>query len=151
MSPEVSPEVSLEVGQSLTPLQRTITLTDMVAYAGATWDWYGLHYDPAFVEAAKVPGPVVDGQVFGALFVELLQDELGPQSFVRQLSFTFRNLMFAGETVRCEATVAEVEEDRVVVDLSATILASGFGPERPAAKPAQAVVLLGTPDGPGAR
>lgn len=140
-----------EVGQALTPLERTITLTNMVAYAGATWDWYGLHYDPAFVDAVKVPGPVVDGQVFGAFFVELLQDAFGPQTFVRELSFTFRNLMFAGETVRCEGVVAEVQPDHLVVDLTATILASAYGPERHASRPARAVVLLGTPDGPGAR
>lgn len=139
-----------EVGDTLPTLERTITLADMVAYAGATWDWYGLHYDPEFVAAARVPAPVVDGQVFGALFVELVQDALGPQCFVHQLSFTFRNLMFAGETVRCTGTVAEVYADRVRVELSATILASDYGPERAAAKPATATVLLGTADGPGA-
>lgn len=139
------------VGDALPALERTITLTDMVAYAGATWDWYRLHFDPEFVAAARVPGPVVDGQVFGALFVELLQDALGPRCFVHELSFTFRNLMFAGETVRCEATVVEVGSDRVRVDLSATILAGAYGPQRPAARPAHAMVLLGTADGPGAR
>lgn len=141
---------SWTVGQALPAFERTITLPAMVAYAGATWDWYGLHYDPEFVAAAKVPAPVVDGQVFGAYFVELCQDAFGPQSFVRELSFTFRNLMFAGETVRVEGTIAELDETRAVVELTATILASDFGPERPAAKPARAVVLLGTPDGPGA-
>ncbi|MFD4208588.1 MaoC family dehydratase [Micromonospora tulbaghiae] len=139
------------VGDALPALERTITLTDMVAYAGATWDWYRLHFDPEFVAAARVPGPVVDGQVFGALFVELLQDALGPRCFVHELSFTFRNLMFAGETVRCEAAVVEVGADRVRVDLSATILAGEYGPQRPAARPAHATVLLGTADGPGAR
>ncbi len=142
---------ALTVGQALPTIERTITLPDMIAYAGATWDWYGLHYDPAFVEAAKVPAPVVDGQVFGAYFVELCQDAFGPQSFVRELSFTFRNLMFAGETVRVEGTVTELDDDRAIVEMTATILASDFGPERPAAKPARAVVLLGAPDGPGAR
>lgn len=137
-------------GQRLPAVERTISLTDMVAYAGATWDWFGLHYDPAFVEAAKVPGPVVDGQVFGALFAEVIQDAFGPQSFIRELSFTFRNLMFAGETVCCEATVTEVDDVRAVVELTATIRASDYGPERRAAEPARAVVLLGTPDGPGA-
>lgn len=142
--------MSIAVGQVLPTIERTITLPDMIAYAGATWDWYGLHYDPEFVEAAKVPAPVVDGQVFGAYFVELCQDAFGPQSFVRELSFTFRNLMFAGETVRVEGVVSELDESRAVVELTATILASKFGPERPAAKPAHAVVLLGVPDGPGA-
>ncbi|MFI5426911.1 MaoC/PaaZ C-terminal domain-containing protein [Aeromicrobium sp. UC242_57] len=77
--------VDWAVGQALPGIERTITLPDIVAYAGATWDWYGLHYDPEFVAAAKVPAPVVDGQVFGAYFVELCQDAFGPQSFVRGL------------------------------------------------------------------
>ena len=76
----------------------------MVAYAGATWDWHRLHYDPEFVAAARLPAPVVDGQVFGALLVELLQDWLGPRCFVHELHFRFKNLVFAGETVRCEGT-----------------------------------------------
>ena len=139
----------LRPGHELAALERTITLVDMVAYAGATWDWYGLHYDPDFVAAAKVPAPVVDGQVFGALFTELLQDALGPRCFVRELSFTFRNLMFAGETVRCTGTVAEVWADRARVELTATILASEVGPERAAAAPASALVLLDVADGPG--
>jgi acyl dehydratase len=139
--------VSPNVGDVLPPLERTITLVDMIAYAGATWDFYRLHYDNDFVAAAGVPGPVVDGQVFGALFAELVQDAFGPDCFVRELSFTFRNLMFAGETVRCEGTVSAVEGDRVTVDLSATILGAE---ERPAAKPARALVLLGVADGPGA-
>jgi acyl dehydratase len=139
----------LRPGQELTVLERTITLVNMVAYAGATWDWYGLHYDPDFVAAAEVPAPVVDGQVFGALFTELLQDALGPRCFVRELAFTFRNLMFAGETVRCVGTVTEVSTDHVRVELTATILASDHGPERAAAAPASALVLLGVADGPG--
>ena len=137
-------------GTALPPFERQITLVDMVAYAGATWDFYGLHYDPEFVARAKVPAPVVDGQVFGALFVELLQDELGPQSFVRELSMSFRNLMFAAETIRVTGTVVEADEERCVVELTATILASPHGDERPAAS-GRATVLLGTPDGPGAR
>jgi acyl dehydratase len=139
----------VKVGDALPPLERRITLTDMIAYAGATWDFFRLHYDPEFIAAAGLPGPVVDGQVFGALFAELLQDALGPKCFVHELSFTFRNLMFAGETVRCEGTVAAVAGDRVTVDLTATILAGGRGPQRPAATPARATVLLGVADGPG--
>jgi acyl dehydratase len=138
----------MNVGDSV-QFERTINLVDMVAYAGATWDWYRLHFDPEFVAAAKVPGPVVDGQVFGALFVELAQNWLGPSCFVRKLSFTFRNLMFVGETVRISGVLSEVRDDRVEVDLTATILASDYGPERAAARPARASVLIGQIDGPG--
>lgn len=141
--------MSRDAGDELASFQRTVRLLDMVAYAGATWDWYGLHYDPDFVARAHVPAPVVDGQVFGAYFVEMLQDDLGPRSFVRELAVTYRNLMFAGETVRVTGIVESAEPERLVVALTATILASEYAEARVAAQ-GKALVLLGSAEGPGA-
>ncbi len=104
--------MTIAVGDTVPVLERTIGLTDMVAYAGATWDWHKLHYDAAYVAEKKLPGPIVDGQVYGALLVEMLQDWLGPQSFVHELEFTFRNLVFAGETLRCGGVVTSVDAER---------------------------------------
>ena len=115
--------VTPAVGDVLPPLARTIDLADMVAYAGATWDWHRLHYDPDSWRPRGLPAPVVDGQVFGALLAELVQDWLGPRVLrARAVASRFRNLVFAGETVRCDGTVAAVDGDRVTVDLTATIL-----------------------------
>lgn len=141
---------TISVGDAIAPLERTIGLTDMVAYAGATWDWHKLHYDQAYVAEKKLPGPIVDGQVYGALLVEMLQDWLGPQSFVHELEFTFRNLVFAGETLRCAGTVTEVSDDRLVAEMSVVVVAEDGTDGRAAAAPCRAVVLLGRPDGPGA-
>ena len=139
-----------EVGEVVPPLERRIGLSDMVAYAGATWDWYRLHYDPEFVRAARVPGPVVDGQVFGALLVEQIQDWLGPRCFVRELDFTFKALVFAEETVRCEGAVAEVGDGYLVLEQRVVVVGPDGGVDRLAAAPARARVLLGVADGPGA-
>jgi acyl dehydratase len=146
----VSAAVAPAAGAVIPPLERRMTLTSMVAYAGATWDWHRLHYDPEFVAANKLPAPVVDGQVFGALLVELLQDWLGPRCFVQTLDFTFRNLVFAGETVRCSGTVTEVGEGRLSADLRVDVVGPDGTVDRPAVAPASARVLLGTADGPGA-
>ena len=142
--------MTIAVGDTVPVLERTIGLTDMVAYAGATWDWHKLHYDAAYVAEKKLPGPIVDGQVYGALLVEMLQDWLGPQSFVHELEFTFRNLVFAGETLRCSGVVASVDADRLSVDMTVVVVAEDGTDGRAAAAPCRAVVLLGRPDGPGA-
>jgi len=138
------------VGERMPQLIREVTLTDMVAYAGATWDWHRLHYEPEFAHERSLPAPVVDGQLFGALFVKALQDWLGPVCFVEELAFTYRNLMFAGERIRIEGTVTGVEGARVSVELSAVIEASELGDERPAVAPASAVVAVDRIDGPRA-
>ncbi|WP_370614789.1 MaoC/PaaZ C-terminal domain-containing protein [Mumia qirimensis] len=135
------------VGDIVARLERTITLTDMVAYAGATWDWHQLHYDTAYAAAKGLPGPIVDGQVFGAYLVEMLQDWLGPDCFVQTLDFSFRNLVFAGETVRCTGEVTAVDDDAVEVALAVTIVGVDGADDRFAVKPATARVLLGTADG----
>lgn len=141
---------SIRVGDAVPPLERTIALTDMVAYAGATWDWHKLHYDMEYVAEKKLPGPIVDGQVYGALLVEMLQDWLGPQSFVQKLDFAFRNLVFAGETLRCSGEVSEVADGSITVTMKVVVVEADGSDGRVAAAPCTAVVLLGTPDGPGA-
>ena len=145
---------SISVGDTVPPLVRTIALTDMVAYAGATWDWHKLHYDMDYVAEKKLPGPIVDGQVYGALLVEMLQDWLGPQSFVSKLDFAFRNLVFAGETLRCTGEVTDVadapEGRSITVTMQVVVVDEDGTDGRAAAAPCSAVVLLGTPDGPGA-
>ncbi len=144
---------SIAVGDQVPALERTIGLPDMVAYAGATWDWHRLHYDTEYVAQKKLPGPIVDGQVYGALLVEMLQDWLGPQSFVSGLDFTFRNLVFAGETLRCTGEVTEVVRaasgSQLTVAMQVVVVQADGAEARPAAVPCRAVVLLGTPDGPG--
>lgn len=137
-------------GDAIPSLERRMTLTSMIAYAGATWDWHRLHYDPAFVAAMKLPAPVVDGQIFGALLVEMIQDWLGPECFVHQLRFTFKNPVFAEETVRCTGTVTEAGDDWAALDLRVDVIGPDGEPGRGAVAPAEARVLLGVADGPGA-
>ena len=55
-------------GDGVDVWSRSLTLTDLVAYSGATWDHHRLHYDDAYARAAGFPGPIVDGQMWGALF-----------------------------------------------------------------------------------
>ncbi|WP_110241314.1 MaoC family dehydratase [Nocardioides gilvus] len=148
---EFADHAAITVGDQVPPLERTIGLTDMVAYAGATWDWHKLHYDAEYVAEKKLPGAIVDGQVYGALLVEMLQDWLGPQSFVSKLDFSFRNLVFAGETLRCTGEVVEVAEGSIRVTMQVVVVDEDGNDGRAAAAPCSAVVLLGTSDGPGAQ
>lgn len=100
----------MKAGDTIPTLERTIALADMIAYAGATWDWHPLHYDLDFLKTIGLDAPVVDGQVFGALIAEQLQDWLGPRCFVRTLAFRFRSMVFAGETVRVVGAVTATRD-----------------------------------------
>ena len=81
----------------------------MIAYAGATWDWHKLHYDHEYLESKRLDRAVVDGQVFGALIAESIQDWLGARAQITKLHFRFKNLVFAGETVKVRGAVTAIE------------------------------------------
>jgi len=101
-------------GEVLPDLVRTLTLVDLVAYAGATWDWNRLHYDGVEIAERGLPGPVVDGQMFGALLAEQVQDHVGPSCRIRRMGFRYNAMVFAGETVTVHGEVESVSHDGVV-------------------------------------
>jgi acyl dehydratase len=108
------------VGAEVPTLARKIDLVDMVAYAGATWDWHRIHYDPGYLRERGFDAPVVDGQVLGAYLAEQVQDWLGPRSFLRRMRFRFSAMVFAGDTVEChgEVTAVEQTDDGLVVTVA---------------------------------
>lgn len=97
-------------GEPVPVLERRLGPERLVAYAGATWDWHRLHYDHDYIVERGLPGPLVDGQMFGALLAEQAVDWLGPRARVTRMRFRFAAMVFAGETVRVEGEVESVQE-----------------------------------------
>ncbi|WP_433825649.1 MaoC/PaaZ C-terminal domain-containing protein [Actinoplanes sp. CA-015351] len=118
---------------------RTIELPDMIAYAGATWDWHRLHYDSSYLASRGLDRPVVDGQVFGAYLAIALREWFGAGAVIESLSFRFKNLVFAGETIRCVGAVSSASSDsEIEVDLRVEVVGDG----RTAVAPASATLTL---------
>ena len=51
---------NVKVGDQVPALIKHCTLTSMIAYAGATWDWHRLHYDHDYLKSKGLSAPVVD-------------------------------------------------------------------------------------------
>jgi acyl dehydratase len=99
---------SVRPGDALPPLEHTFTAAGLVAYGAATWDWHRMHYDVDYARSKKLPGPVVDGQAYGALLARAALDWAGPRAFVTRLAFRMKSMTFAGDTVRAEGEVTGV-------------------------------------------
>lgn len=101
----------IEIGTKLPQLKRRITLSQMVAYAGATWDWHKLHYDLEFLQSVGLEAPVIDGQIFGALMAEAVTDWAGPSGWIVAMDMRYRAMAFAGAVVEVESEVVELRSD----------------------------------------
>jgi acyl dehydratase len=101
------------VGEALPPMDFDVTLTSLVMYAGATWDFHRYHYDSAFVAKIGMPAPFMDGQMVGALMARQLMQWGGGDAFVRKLSYRQRGTVYAGESIVFRGAVSgKSNEDR---------------------------------------
>ena len=99
------------VGETLPPLEFDVTLTSLVMYAGATWDFHRYHYDPEFVAKLGMPAPFMDGQMVGALMARQLMRWGGADAFVRKLSYRQRGAVYAGDRIVLRGTVSQKSVD----------------------------------------
>jgi acyl dehydratase len=97
-------------GQTLPGLTRRLDLISVVMYGAATWDFHRYHYDDRFAKAAGFPGPVVDGQMLGALLAKQIMDWAGHGAFLRQLSYRIRHMVFHNDTIVSRGSVVEVKQ-----------------------------------------
>ena len=132
---------NVKVGDQLPTLTKHCTLTSMIAYAGATWDWYRLHYDHDYLKAKGFKAPVVDGQVFGAYVVQAIQDWLSESAFISELDFRYAGLVFAEEHVQVSGEVTEVSGAGVSLSLKIDVIDANGAIQRPAVTPITAKVV----------
>lgn len=99
----------LRVGAVLPGFERTFTSVDLVAYGAATWDWHRLHHDAQYCHALGLSAPVVDGQMFGALFASQATRWAGPRARVLRMDLRLRAMVVAGDTVNAHAEIEALE------------------------------------------
>ena len=132
---------NVKVGDQVPAITKHCTLTSMIAYAGATWDWHRLHYDHEYLESKGLAAPVVDGQVFGAYVVQAVQDWLGDSAFISELDFRYAGLVFAEEYVQVSGEVTEVSSTEVSLSLKTDVVDANGAVLRPAVTPITAKVV----------
>lgn len=105
----------MKAGDPLPPFEKTFTPVDLFAYGAATWDWHRMHYDAELARSKGFAAPVIDGQMYGALFARVAMRWAGPRGFITRMSLRMKAMAFAGDTLRAEGSVAEVDGHAAVL------------------------------------
>lgn len=104
-------------GDALPTAEITSTLRQLVRYAGASGDFYEMHYDPEFAAGLGHPDLAVHGLLKAALLGRLVRRWLGPGDRLLTFGVSYRGLDFRDRTMRLGGTVVEVDGDRVRLEL----------------------------------
>jgi len=129
-------------GDELPGFSLELTATRMVLQVSGTQDVYPVHHDPAFARAAGHPDIFLNTAFIRGCLCRLLTDWVGPEGFLKSLSFQMRKPNLMGETISVRGRVkrkrpegrVDVEAwietpEGVTVASTATVLL----PERPGA------------------
>ena len=98
-------DVSLE--NEIPPLTKRPTTRQLVMWAGASGDYYAIHYDKDFAQSKGLPGVIVHGQLAAAFLGQLITDWIGKQGSLKKFSCSYRGMNFPNETIICRGKVSK--------------------------------------------
>ena len=102
----------VEVGTQLGPLEKNPTTQQLVKYAGASGDFYQIHYDKDFALKNHLPGVILHGALKNAFLGQLMTDFAGDLGWLRRLSVQYRGMDQPGAPVVCKGKVVKKYIDK---------------------------------------
>jgi acyl dehydratase len=97
----------IEVGSELPALVKYPTTMQLVKYAGASGDFYQIHYDKDFALASGLPGVIVHGWLALSFLGQMLTDWLGGGGTLVRLNGSYRGMNLVHEDIICNGKVTK--------------------------------------------
>ena len=123
----------VEEGMDIPTLRKDPTTQQLVKYAGASGDYYQIHYDLGYARNNALPDVILHGALKNAFLGQVMTDFAGEWGTLKKLSVQYRGMDIPGtpdtrQGRRQEEVPAGRREHRRVRDLAR-------GPQRPAHDP----------------
>ncbi|MDE2803379.1 MAG: MaoC/PaaZ C-terminal domain-containing protein [Chloroflexota bacterium] len=100
----------IEVGHELPAIVKRPSTRQLVKYAGASGDFYEVHYDKDFAVEIGLPGLIVHGALKNAYLAQVVTGWMGPQGVLRKLSVRYRGADVPNDAFTCSGRVTKVYE-----------------------------------------
>jgi acyl dehydratase len=100
---------SVKPGDALPAVVKHPTTRQLVQYAGASGDFYEIHYDKDFALAQGLPGVILHGALKSAFLAQVVTDWMGPAGRLAAFSVRYRDMDTPGEALTCTGTVKTVD------------------------------------------
>ena len=97
----------IETGSEIKPLVKHPTTMQLVKFAGASGDFYQIHYDKDFAQANGLQGVVLHGWLTLSFLGQLVTDWIGERGTLVKLGCSYRGVLFPGEDAVCKGKVTK--------------------------------------------
>jgi acyl dehydratase len=132
----------VNVGDSLPTLVKHPTPRQLVMWAGASGDFYEIHYDKDFARSQGLPGLIVHGMLTTSFLAQLVTDWMGESGTFKVLDTSNRAMLFPDQDVICKGKITKKYIENKENFVECEIWAENSKGE----KPVTAMALVTLPD-----
>ena len=97
----------IEEGSEVPTLEKNPTTQQLVKYAGASGDYYQIHYDQGFAKANGLPDVILHGALKNAFLGHLMTDWVGQYGTLKKLSAQYRGMDVPGTPIYAKGEVTK--------------------------------------------
>ena len=109
--------MSLKVGDEIPELVKHPTTRQLVQYAGASGDFYEIHYDQEYARSVALPGVILHGLLKAGYLGQLVTDWLGDRGTLKTFEVSYRGLDVPGRPYRCRGKITRVDGNEVELEI----------------------------------
>jgi hydroxyacyl-ACP dehydratase HTD2-like protein with hotdog domain len=107
----------LKVGDEIPELIKHPTTRQLVQYAGASGDFYEIHYDQEYARSVALPGVILHGLLKAGYLGQLVTDWLGDRGTLKTFEVSYRGLDVPGRPYRCRGKITRVDGNEVELEI----------------------------------
>jgi len=97
----------VDVGTEIPPLVKEPTTQQLVKWAGASGDFYQIHYDKDFAMSTGLSGVIIHGALKSAWLGQLLDDWIGEDGTIKKYGCSYRGMDVPDDTITCKGKVTK--------------------------------------------
>lgn len=95
----------IEVGTEIPALVKHVTTKQLVKWAGASEDFFEIHYDKDFAVSQSLPDVIIHGRLKAAFLGQMLTDWIGDNGLVKKISCRYLGIDVPRKPLTCKGRV----------------------------------------------
>ena len=97
----------IEVGMELPVLTKHPTTQQLVKWAGASGDYYPIHYDKDFAQSSGLKGVIVHGWLSFSFVGQLITNWIGEMGTLKKIGCSYKGMFYPENDIICRGKVTK--------------------------------------------
>ena len=108
----------IKEGMEIPTIKKNPTTQQLVKYAGASGDFYQIHYDMEYAKNNGLPWVILHGALKNAFLGQLITDWIGTSGKLKMLEVQYKGMDLPGTPVYAKGIVSKIiDENNIDCDL----------------------------------